>query len=38
MHPEDNLEVGEDVGVFQLSHTAISSLVRDMESRKLYPT
>lgn len=35
-HPTDNLEVGEDIGVFNLSTTAISTLIKDMEKRGLF--
>lgn len=36
-HPTDNLEIGEDIGVFNLVTTTISALVKDMGNRKLYP-
>jgi hypothetical protein len=34
-HPTDNLTTGEDIGVFQLAHTAMSALLRDREKRGL---
>ena len=36
-HPTDNLEIGEDIGAFNLATNAISSLVKDMEKRQLFP-
>jgi len=35
-HPTDNLEIGEDIGVFNLVTTAIAALVKDMEKRNLF--
>ena len=34
-HPTDNLEVGEDIGVFNLVAVSISAILKEMEKRKL---
>jgi len=37
MHPTDNLSPDEGIDAFQISTSAISELVRDMEQQKLFP-
>ena len=37
MHPEATLTINQAIDVFQLCRSAISALIDDMESRKLFP-
>ena len=36
-HPEDNLDLDQGIEAFQLSTSAITALVLDMEKRQLFP-